>query len=109
MMITKETVRQALDAKVVVGDGHTLFAPSFYEPYFDVKAMGLVRRHQSDGTPKGTIFCNGEPVAELEAVYNLEFLEQLAELLGLPRARSLGRGFAAREIVDSIKAWCDES
>lgn len=109
LTIDKTTVREALKANVIIGDGHTLFAPSFYEPYFDVKSMGLVRTHRSDGTPKGTIFSKGEPVEKLEAVYNLEFLEYLVDVLDLPYPTAMGRGSAAQQIVDSVKKWCDEN
>lgn len=103
--ITKEQVRAAIDAEVIDADGHGLYPPEFYAPHFDVRAMGLVDVHRSDGTPKGTIFVNGLPVDKLEAVWNLAFLEYLVADAGLPYPDAMGRGFRAQQAVNSLRAW----
>jgi hypothetical protein len=108
-MISKQTIIDALDANVIVGDGHTIFAPTFYEPYFSAETLeeaGLITVHRSNmDSPKGTIFVNGEPVEELKGVYNLNFLEWIRQELDLSHAVSNGRGFRAQEIVRKIQEW----
>jgi hypothetical protein len=101
----KDRVRQALDAKVVIGDGHTLFSPEFYAPYFTLDEIGhLITKHKSDGTGKGSIFApDGSVVDELEAIYNLEFLYWLARHMGITTSVwREGRGSQAQELVGYI-------
>jgi hypothetical protein len=103
-----ERAKEALDAGVIIGDGHTLFAPEYYEPHFTkdelIKAC-LIEKHKSDGTHKGTIFApDGSIVEELEAVYNLHFLYWLAEQIGVTEyVRANGRGSQAQELVGYIR------
>jgi hypothetical protein len=104
-MITKELVRRALEADVLVSDGHGLYPPTFYDGFFDVEKMGLVRTYKSDGTYKGTIFVNGEPVDEMNAVYNLDFLERLVRVLDLRPSSAMGRGFRASDYVNRLREW----
>jgi hypothetical protein len=107
MNITKEKVREAIKAKIIIGDGHTLFMPEYYAPYFTLNELteaGLVENHQSDGSYKGTIFSHdGSVVDELKAVYNLDFLYWVAIQIGADtNIRSMGRGSQAQELVGNI-------
>ena len=44
-------VQEALKAGVIIGDGHTLFAPEFYEPYFTATELAhLIHKHESHGS-----------------------------------------------------------
>jgi hypothetical protein len=100
-------VREALEAGVIEGDGHTLFSPEHYAPHFskeELEEAGLIEVHQSDGTPKGTIFASdGTIIEKLEAVYNLEFLYWVARQVGVTESvRSMGRGSQAQELVGYI-------
>lgn len=108
MTITKQQIREALVAGIIVADGHGLYDPEFYSPHFDVEQMNLVHTHRSAGGFKSTIFVDGKPVDELKAVYNLSFLEQLIRSAGLPPSTAIGRGFAAQQCVDALKKWVAE-
>lgn len=106
----RSRVESALNAGIIIGDGHSLFAPEFYAPYFTVEELAkadLIKTVKSDGTLKGTIFDRktGQPVDVLEGVvYNLLFLGWVARTLGVTRyAESAGRGSAACEYVGFIK------
>lgn len=102
----KEKVREGFDKKVIAPDGHSLFPASFYDHVFDVEGMGLVRTFISDGTHKGTIFKDGEPVKELRnVVYNLSFLEELARMAGIAPSTMGGRGFAAQDLCERLHEW----
>lgn len=105
MNITKEQVRAAIADGTIEGDGHTIFAPEKYTAHFDVSH--LVQTLRSDGTHKGTIFVDGEPVSQLEGVYNLTFLTWLINTLGLPHSTAMGRGFAARDMVRTLTEWAN--
>jgi hypothetical protein len=101
-------VKEALEAGVITGDGHTLFSPEFYAPHFTAEELdeaGLIETHESDGTPKGTIFASdGTIIEKLEAVYNLEFLYWVASRVGVTeQTRSMGRGSQAQELVGFIR------
>lgn len=104
----KTKVREALEAGVIIGDGHTLFRPEFYAPYFsedELKKARLIQTHKSDGTPKGTIFASdGSVVPELKGVYNLSFLYWVAGRVGVTKyVRAEGRGSQASELVGYIR------
>ena len=106
--LIKEKAREALDAGVIIGDGHTLFAPEYYAPYFtasDLAKAKLITKHKSDGSPKGTIFASdGSIVEELQAVYNLDFLYWLANKVGVTKSvQANGRGSQASELVGYIR------
>lgn len=101
-------VADAMSAGIITGDGHSLFSPDYYAPYFtatELRKARLIRKHGSDGSPKGTIFgADGEPIAELEAVYNLDFLAWVSAQLGVTKwARCEGRGSRAQEYVGFIQ------
>jgi hypothetical protein len=99
-------VQEALKAGVIIGDGHTLFAPEFYEPYFTATELAhLIHKHESHGSWKSTIFDeNGEVIPELEAIYNLDFLYWLASKLGVTeRTTAMGRGSQAQQLTGFIR------
>jgi hypothetical protein len=101
-------VKEALEAGVIIGDGHGLYEPSFYEPHFTIEELNeaeLIETHKSDGTHKGTIFGpDGQIVPQMQAVYNLDFLYWVAGLLGVTDyPRSMGRGSQAQELVGFIR------
>ena len=91
-------------------DGHTVFKP---DAFLDAGLPGEVvehctRTYRSDGTPKGTVFVNGQPVAELRGVYGLDLLKFLAAALNVDYPSALGRGFQARAIRAALKAHLAE-
>ena len=100
-------MQEALKAGVIIGDGQTLFAPEFCEPYFTATELAhLIRKHKSDGESwKSTIFDeNGEVIPELEAIYNLDFLYWLASKLGVTeRTTAMGRGSQAQQLTGFIR------
>lgn len=95
-MYTKEQIKKAIDDKIIVGDGHGLVGPEFFEG-FDVTS--ITKTHKSDfSNPKYTIFTDGVPVEKMEAVYNLDFLRMIVHELGLEcNEHYMGRGFQAQE------------
>lgn len=87
-------------------DGHTIFKP---EAFLDVGLPQPVvdyctHDHASDGSPKGTIFVNGQPVKELSGVYGLDLLRFLASALGVTYARKFGRGSQAGAIQSALQS-----
>jgi hypothetical protein len=107
-------VKQAREAGVIRGDGHTLFAPSFYAPYFteeELAEVGLIQRHESDDTHKGSIFDeNGNRLEELTAIYNLNFLYWVARAIGVTKQTvCMGRGSQAQELVGFIDEIISDS
>jgi hypothetical protein len=104
-----EQVR-ALPAETILAaayrcDGHTIFKP---QAFIDAGLPQAVvdhctTTHSSDGSPKGTIFVDGQPVKELSGVYGLDLLRFLANALDLEYAAALGRGFEARNIHAALR------
>ena len=105
MSITKEQVRKAFDADVIRGDGHTIFAPSFYEDHFDVAHLEV--EYESDySNGKSTIYSNdGVPMDKTTGVYNLRFLQWLAKELDVDYPSMSGRGSQASAIARAIASW----
>jgi hypothetical protein len=109
-----EKTREALKGGKVIGDGHTIYNPTFYAPYFteeELREAGLIRRYSSDtSSHKSTIFDpeNGEVVDYVDGVYNLTFLTWLAAELGVKEYREcFGRGSQAQVIVSAIMEVMD--
>jgi hypothetical protein len=109
-MDIKEKTRQALEDGKIIGDGHTIFTPAFYSPYFseyELVEAGLMTTLNSDySSGKTTIFDphTGDPVESVTGIYNLSFLYWLAGQLGVSDYREcFGRGSQARAIVDAIR------
>jgi hypothetical protein len=108
-MDIKEKTRQALEDGKIVGDGHTIYKPSFYEPHFtldELKEANLLERYESDfSSGKTTIYDNdGKPMDYVYGVYNLTFLYWLANQLNVTGYREcFGRGSQAQVLVDAIR------
>lgn len=107
-LITKEQIRAAIEEEVLFPDGHGIFSPSLYETHFPVREWGLVETIESDFTnPKYTIFDHeGRPMDRVEGVWNLRLLDRVSRETGLNfSSTAFGRGTAAYETFDAIKAW----
>lgn len=103
----RQRVVEALKNGTIEGDGHTLYSPERYAPYFteaELAEAGLIQTHKSDGTGKGSIFApDGSLVPELKAVYNLSFLYWVARKVGVTESvQAIGRGSQAQELVGYI-------
>lgn len=86
-------------------DGHSILKP---EALTDAGLPSAVVEHltatyRSDGTPKGTIFVDGEPVKELRGVYGLDVLRFFASALGVEYRDAIGRGFEAQNIQTALR------
>ena len=86
-------------------DGHTILPP---EALIDVGlpaslAQRLSHEWRSDGTPKGTIYINGEPVESMHGIYGLDLLQQIAAALNVSYEPAHGRGSEARRIRHAIR------
>ena len=85
-------------------DGHSILKP---EALTDAGLPApvvehLTVTHRSDGTPKGTIFVDGQPMKELQGVYGLHALRFLASALGVEYRDAIGRGFEAQNIQAAL-------
>lgn len=58
--------------------------------------------HQSDGTSKGTLYVDGQPVEQLTGVHGLDMLEFMASALGVKYRQCMGRGFQASAIREAL-------
>ena len=95
--------QEAFRKKVLVGNGHGLFAPDHYKDVGFPEGFLPVERHHSQDSHKGTIFVDGIRVEHMDAVYHLELLHKICSELGLKYHDAMGRGFQARNYVDAIK------
>jgi len=107
-MYSKEHIKKAIEDEVIVDDGHSLVDPAHYVG-FDVD--NLIEVHKSDFSHgKTTIFTDGIPVEELEAVYNLDFLRMIVHQLGLEcNENYMGRGFQAHEYCRKLREFANVS
>jgi len=103
-------VLQAMHDGMIEGDGHTIFSPEYYSPYFskdELREAGLIQNHRSDlSNHKGTIFGNDGVVREelKDSVYNLDFLYWVRNELGIDEpVTMIGRGSQAQQIVGQIR------
>lgn len=110
MTTLTERTKEAIANGKVIGDGHTIFFPDFYAPYFaedELRQAGLIMNLKSDfSSNKSTIYDTetGQPVDGVTGVYNLSFLEWLASSLGVTDYRICnGRGSQAQAIVDALR------
>lgn len=103
-----EKVKRAIEGGVIVADGHSIFSPEFYSPYFteaDLNSVNLISEFTSDESDyKSTLFdSNGKKVAGITGVYNLYFLEWLNISLATGKySNKFGRGSQARDYVAFI-------
>ena len=86
-------------------DGHSIFKPeAFIDAGLPVDVVSyMTHTYKSDGSPKGTIFVNGEPVKDLQGVYGLDLLRLLADARGITYRSAMGRGFEAQNIQSALK------
>lgn len=102
----KDAIIAALD--FIGGDGHTVWEASAFTE------LGLPRTfvgrylmvHESDeDNPKGQLSdCEtGQPMSECEGVYGLDLLWGLCRAVGAEEPRTLGRGWTARALDESIR------
>jgi len=92
-------------------DGHSILKPEALADAGLPPAVveHLTTTHRSDGTPKGTIFVAGQPVAELRGVYGLDALRFLAAALGVEYRDAIGRGFEAQNIQAALRRHLGET
>ena len=102
-----QNVKAALEAGVISGDGHTIFAPEKYNKYFDVEH--LVTDHASVGSGKHALFDleTGERMESCMGIYNLTFMYWIGEQLGLEYRTTSGRGFQAQAIHKAVQDWVE--
>jgi len=107
MTLTKEKIKQAIDDKIIVGNGHAILAPEHYEG-FDVKH--LIRKHKSDfSAGKTTLYDeDGIPLEDCDGVYNLDFLYYICDELNLSVQQFIGRGFQAQELFGKLEKWAND-
>lgn len=87
-------------------DGHGIIDPrKLIEAGLDEQAVGyFTETLKSDGTPKGTIFVDGQPVESLDGVYGLRLLEAIASALDVTYQSFMGRGYQAHAIQAALRA-----
>ena len=87
-------------------DGHNIIDPAaLIEAGLPEQAVAyFTETLKSDGTHKGTIFVEGQPVDELAGVYGLRLLEGIAGALGVTYPPFMGRGYQARAIQTALRA-----
>jgi hypothetical protein len=106
--ITQRTKDAIADGKII-GDGHTIFNPSFYAPHFsedELRKAKLIHTYKSDASShKSTIFGkDGKPMEKLKGVYNLTFLYWLCGQLGIDSNNDFnGRGSQADALASRIR------
>jgi hypothetical protein len=109
-MFSKKEIKEAIEQEVIVGDGHTLFGPTFYSTLVEESVLrdaGLIRTHVSDtSSPTSTIFDrNGNVIEKLDAIHNLAFLYWIAKKVEVEYPSYGGRGTQARAIVEALDEW----
>jgi hypothetical protein len=63
----------------------------------------LTRTYKSDGSPKGSIFVQGQAVKSLVGIYGLDALRFFASALDLKYKDAIGRGFEASNIHVALR------
>ena len=88
-------------------DGHGIIDPrQLVESGLPAEAVGyFTETLKSDGTPKGTIFVDGQPVESLDGVYGLRLLEAIASALDVTYPSCMGRGYQARAIQAALRQY----
>lgn len=86
-------------------DGHGILDPrKLIEGGLDEDAVSyFTETLKSDGTPKGTIFVDGQAVDSLDGVYGLRLLEAIASALNVSYQSFMGRGYQARAIQMALR------
>lgn len=104
--LIRETKPEALWRVAAMCDGHGIIDPGqLVEAGLAKEAVDyFTETLKSDGTPKGTIFVDGEPVKSLDGVYGLRLLEAIAGALDVTYTSYMGRGYQARAIQSALRA-----
>ena len=91
---------------VTMCDGHGIIDPrKLIEAGLPEKAVAyFTETLKSDGTHKGTVYVDGQPVDKLTGVYGLRLLEAIADAHGVTYQRFMGRGFQAQAIHAALRA-----
>ncbi len=93
----------------LIPDGHGYYLPEYYYHMgFPIEFVDLhVRKHESDGTYKGTIYKDNFTKTRhyVVGVDNLEMLESIAELFNLKIPFFYGRGRKALALVRAINSY----
>jgi hypothetical protein len=104
-----QRTKDAIADGKIIGDGHTIFNPSFYAPHFsedELRKAKLIHTYKSDKSDhKSTIFDkDGKPMEKLKGVYNLTFLYWLCGQLGVDSNNDFnGRGSQADALASRIR------
>lgn len=99
------------DDDVIIGDGHSIYAPERYSNIGISDEYIPVRLHKSDSQhPRTTLTRTDGTQGDIEGVYHLEFLQLVANTIGANQSESsskMGRGFRAHALCDEIWAAID--
>jgi len=96
---------------LIFGSGHDLYSLKDYLRWgsvIDLKESDikdLEQRHYSDGTMKGTISIDGQPVEYMDAIDNKDMLMWFSHLIEVDTSQHghiMGRGTWARAVTSSI-------
>lgn len=104
--LIRETDPDVLWRIATMCDGHGILDPrKLIEAGMPAQAVTyFTETLRSDGTPKGTIFVDGQPVDALDGVYGLRLLQAIAAALGVTYPSFMGRGYQARAIHAALRA-----
>ncbi|MEM6257432.1 MAG: hypothetical protein AAGI37_03875 [Planctomycetota bacterium] len=104
--IIRDTDPEVLWRIATMCDGHGILDPQqLVEAGLHEQAVSyFTETLKSAGTPKGTIFVDGQPVESLEGVYGLRLLEAIASALNVTYPSFMGRGYQARAIQAALRA-----
>lgn len=89
------------------GDGWTIFnaEDELFDNLSDDIRKRATKTHKSDGSPKGSIWVDGEIKPQMEGIYALDLMWILAEEVGadVERAGMMGgRGFCSMALAEAI-------
>ena len=111
-MELKEALSRMTDDQIMACasccNGHNILKPeTLLEEGFPGEALPAVCCvHKSGSGYKDSIFDNdGNKVAEMEGVWGLAFLQDVARVLGVEYKDAEGRGFRARNIKSALKGF----
>lgn len=103
--LIRETPPDVLWQVAQMCDGHGIIDPrKLIEAGLPEQAVNyFTETLRSDGTHKGTIFVDGQPVDSLTGVYGLRLLEAIAAALDVTYPSFMGRGYQARAIQSALR------
>jgi len=104
--IIRDTDPNVLWRVATMCDGHGIIDPKklVEAGLADMAVDYFTETLKSDGTPKDTIFVDGQPVESLDGVYGLRLLEAIASALDVTYPSYMGRGYQARAIQAALRA-----